>query len=202
MKKVVVFALFAMVLTPSFGQEKSKKEAEVKPKFATFGFSAGINRSNLSFRAEDRNFSDITNGLGYRFGVISNFRLGSHLSVAPKMELSFNASKIERDGVSYEMNPLNIEFIGHLKYKFLKGRFSPYVIAGPNMRVPVKSGSMTFTNRDIAIDVGVGLDIPLFKLGISPELRYSFGVSEMMEETAFRNVKYHNIALVLNFSGS
>jgi len=69
MKKVVVFALFAMVLTPSFGQEKSKKEAEVKPKFATFGLSAGINRSNLSFRAEDRNFSDITNGLGYRFNL-------------------------------------------------------------------------------------------------------------------------------------
>ena len=202
MKKVVVLALFAMALTPSIGQEESKERTVDKPKFVTFGFSAGINRSNLSFRDDDRATSDITNGLGYRFGVTSNFRFGNHFSVAPKAELSFNASRLEQDGTSYKMNPLNIELAGHLKYKFLKGTFSPYIIAGPNARIPVNSGSTTFTNKDVAIDLGVGLDVPLFRFRVSPELRYSFGMKEMMEETAFTNIKYHNIALVLIFSGN
>ncbi len=201
MKKVIVFSLFAMACTPIFGQTASER-AEEKPKFVTFGFNAGINRSNLSFRDESRETSDITNGLGYRFGLTSNFRFGDHFSLAPKAELSFNASRLEQDGTSYKMNPLNIELVGLVKYKFMKGRFSPYIVAGPNARIPLGSGSTTFTNKDVAVDIGVGLDVPIFRFNISPELRYSFGLTEMMEETAFKNIKYHNIALVLNFSGS
>lgn len=202
MKKVVVLALFAMFITPSIGQEKSKEKQINKPKFATFGFSAGINRSNLSFRDENRETSDITNGLGYRFGAVSNFRFGNHFSIAPKAELSFNASRLEQNGISYKMNPINLELAGHLKYKFLKGTFSPYIIAGPNARIPINRGSTTFTNKDVAIDFGIGLDVPIFRFRVAPELRYSFGLKEMMEETAFTNIKYHNIALILVFSGN
>ncbi|MDX2359981.1 MAG: outer membrane beta-barrel protein [Crocinitomicaceae bacterium] len=198
MKKVVVLALLTMVFTPSFGQEE-----EEKAKIITFGFNAGINRSNLSFSSDRENGSDITNGLGYRFGLFTNVRLGKRFSFAPKVELSFNASQLDQDGVSYEVNPMNLEFIGHLKFKFFKSKFSPYIIAGPNVRIPINSGRTNFlpTKRDIAIDVGIGLDIPIFKLKIAPEIRYSFGLMDIMENSSISQVKYHNIALVLNFSG-
>ncbi len=199
MKKVVVFALFATTLSPLYGQEKVKKEE--KPRIITFGFSAGINRSNLSLRTDDRNTGDITNGLGYRAGLTSNIRFGNHFSLAPKAELSFNASRVEWQESTYKFNPVNLELAGHLKYKFAKGRFSPYVLAGPNLRVPISSNKSSLTNKDVALDLGAGLDIPIFRFNVSPELRYSFGVKGLMEETAFSNIKMHNIVLVLVFSG-
>lgn len=200
MKKVIVFALFALA-TGSLCAQKAASSTEDKPKFITFGFSAGINRSNLTIRTNDRETGDITNGLGYRMGVTSNFRFGDHFSLAPKAELSFNTTRLERDEISYKMNPISLELAGHLKYKFFGGRFSPYVLAGPNARIPISSGSTTFTNKDVALDLGVGLDVPIFRFNVSPELRYSFGIKEMMEETAFSNIRFHHIAVVLIFSG-
>lgn len=197
MKKVFVLAIFSMAFSASHAQEEINEE---KPRFATFGISVGINQSNLSIRANDRETGDITNGLGYRVGLTSNLRFGDHFSLAPKAELSFNATRLEDEGVSYRMNPISIELAGHLKYKFLSRRFSPYVLAGPNARIPISSGPTTFTNKDVALDLGVGLDIPIFRFMVSPELRYSFGIKGLMEETAFSNLKFHNIAIALVFS--
>src|SRR3989338_679926 len=193
MKKVFVLAIFSMAF--SISQAQDEINPEEKPRFATFGFSVGINQSNLSIRTNDRTTGDITNGLGYRVGITSNLRFGDHFSLAPKAELSFNATRLEQDGVNYRMNPISLELAGHLKYKFLSGPFSPYVLAGPNARFPISSGPSTFTNKDVALDLGAGLDIPIFRFMVSPELRYSFGIKGLMEETAFSNLKFHNIAL-------
>ena len=201
MKKVLLIALCAMVTPVIYAQESSKPEDAEKPRFMTFGFSLGINQSNFSLRANDRPTGNITNGLGYRAGVTSNFRFGDHLSVAPKAELSFNATRLEDDGISYKMNPINLELAGHVKYKFLSGDFSPYGLIGPNARIPISSGVGIITNKDIALDLGAGLDIPILRYKISPEIRYSFGIKGLMEETAFSNIKYHNIAIVVVFSG-
>lgn len=201
MKKVLLIAACMMAAPALIAQETREPENAEKPRFMTFGFSLGINQSNLSLRANDRPTGDITNGLGYRAGITSNFRLGDHFSVAPKAELSFNATRLEDDGVSYKMNPISLELVGHVKYKFFKGDFSPYALIGPNARIPISSGVGTITNKDVALDLGAGLDIPILRFKISPEIRYSFGIKGLMEETAFSNIKYHNIALAVVFSG-
>jgi Outer membrane protein beta-barrel domain len=201
MKKVLLIAFCAMAAPAVFAQESRVAENEEKPRFMTFGFSLGINQSNLSLRANDRPTGDITNGLGYRAGFISNFRFGDHFSLAPKAELSFNATRIEDDGISYKMNPICLELVGHFKYKVFKGDFSPYAIVGPNARIPISSGVGTLTNKDVALDLGVGLDIPILRYKISPEIRYSFGIKGLMEETAYSNIKFQNIVVALIFSG-
>jgi hypothetical protein len=201
MKKVLLIAFSALALPVLHAQESRNPDAEEKPRFATFGFSLGINQSNLSLRADDRPTGDITNGLGYRAGITSNFRFGDHFSLAPKAELSFNATRIEDEGVSYKMNPICLELAGHFKYKVFSGDFSPYGLVGPNARIPISSGVGTLTNKDIALDLGVGLDIPVFRYKISPEIRYSFGIKGLMEETAYSNIKFQNIAIAVVFSG-
>lgn len=200
MKQIVILAAFMMVLTPSNAQERKKE----KDKFATFGFDLGVNRSNLSFGSTQTDGDQITNGLGYRLGVVSNFQLTRRLSLAPKAELSFNASRLSQEDVNYSVNPTNLELIAHAKYKFRKGRFSPYIIAGPNFRVPVNNNigdNIIPTREDVAIDVGIGLDVPLINFRVSPELRYSFGLKDINRDSGVSDLKYHNIALVLIFSG-
>ena len=193
MKKLILVASLIISL-PSIAQEKEK--------FATFGFDLGVNRSNLNFGSTQNNGDEITNGMGYRLGVISNFRISQRFAFQPKIELSFNAGRLETDQNDFKVSPVNLELIGHLKYKFSKNSFSPYIIAGPNFRVPLEdfTNNLVPSKQNVAIDIGVGLDVPIGKLfKFSPELRYSYGLSTINRDSEFSDIKYHNIALVVNF---
>lgn len=197
MKNVIIATIFAMVVAPSFAQGGKKG------KFATFGFDAGINRSNLSFSSQQTGGDQITNDKGYRFGVVSNFQLTKKFSIAPKAEISFNSSVLT-SGQSELVNPANLELLGHLKYKLRSGNLSPYIIVGPNLRVPIQganSDDFIPTKQNVALDIGVGLDVPIFKWKIAPELRYSFGLMDINRDSSVSDLKYHNIALVLSIGG-
>lgn len=200
MKRITLITCIALTATSVFGQVKE----EQKKKIATFGFNLGVNRSNLDFGSTQLDGDQISNGMGYRLGIISNFQFTQRFSLAPKAELSFNAAKLEQDGVSYKVSPNHLEFIAHLKYKFKKEGLSPYLIAGPNFRVPVQylKSNLVPTKENVAIDVGFGMDAPIFGINISPELRYSFGIGNINRDSEFSDLQYHNIALVINFSGS
>ncbi len=190
---IALSVIFVSII--AFGQEKEK--------FAKFGFDLGVNRSNLDFSAQS-NQGDITNGLGYRLGVLADLRISSRLSFSPKAELSFNASRLEQQGVNYKVNPTNLEFMGHLKYNVLKNKFTPYLIAGPNFRMPLgaeEESNIIPTKNDLAIDIGAGLDIPMFGwFTLAPEIRYSFGLNDIEDNSSsISNLRYNNIALVLIF---
>jgi len=200
MRNVVIVAIFAMVAAPSFAQCGKKKSAS--DKFATFGFNFGVNRSNLSFSSNQTDGDLITNGLGYRLGVISNFQFTKRFSIAPKAELSFNSSAFSSSDESL-VNPNNLELLVPLKFKLRKGRLSPYVIAGPNFRIPlqgVNKENLIPTKENVALDIGIGLDVPIFRIKVAPELRYSFGLMNINRNSNVSDMKYHNIALVLNLS--
>jgi hypothetical protein len=196
MKKVIIFIL--LVSSSSFAQEEN-----TKTKFATFGFDLGVNRSNLAFGSDQDGSGTITNGLGYRLGIISNFRLSPKFSLSPKAELSFNASRISQSTVEYKVNPVNLEGMLHVKYKLFKSKFTPYVIVGPNIRIPLSTPNPDYipVKNDIAIDAGIGLDIPLRNIKLSPELRYSFGLVSNVSSPTFGPLNYHNLSIVLAFSG-
>lgn len=172
-------------------------------KIATFGFSFGVNRSNLQFGAAQENGDQIVNGMGYRLGVVSELRLGKRFVVSPKADLSFNAGQINQANTDYAVSASSLELMGHLKYRMLSSNFSPYILAGPNYRIPLanRNNDAVPTNSDVAIDVGVGLDIPLIGFKMSPELRYSYGLTNITNSDAFSDLNHHNIALTLIFTG-
>lgn len=172
-------------------------------KIATFGFSFGLNRSNLQFGAAQENGDQITNGLGYRLGVVSELRLGKRFVITPKADLSFNAGQVNQSNTNYDVSASSLELMGHLKYRFAKSNFSPYVLAGPNYRIPLstRSDNVVPTRNDLAIDVGLGLDIPLIGFKISPEVRYSYGLTNVTNSESFSDLNHHNIAVSLIFTG-
>lgn len=175
-------------------------EPSQKVDFITFGMTLGYNHSNLSIRKNDRSTGTLINGPGFRFGFNANFQLNEQLSIIPKFEFAFNGSKIEESEMIYKMNPIVMEVMGHVKYKWLLPSINPYIIVGPNIRMPIQSGTNIYSNRDVAIDLGAGIDLPISWFSISPEIRYSFGIGKTMEETAFSNIRYHNITCALIFS--
>lgn len=172
-------------------------EPAEKIDFITFGMLLGYNHSNLSIRKNDRSTGTLINGPGFRFGFNANFQLDENVSIVPKLEFAFNGSKMDEGSEVYKMNPVTMEVIGHLKYKWLLPTINPYIIAGPNIRMPIQSGTNIYANRDVAIDLGAGIDLPISWFSLSPEIRYSFGIGKTMEETAFSNIRYHNITCAL-----
>lgn len=172
-------------------------------KIAAFGFSFGVNRSNLQFGAAQENGDQIVNGMGYRLGVVSELRLGKRLVVSPKADLSFNAGQLNQGNTEYAVSASSLELMGHLKYRMMRSNFSPYILAGPNYRIPLanRNNNAVPTSSDMAIDVGVGLDIPVIGFKMSPELRYSYGLSNITNSDAFSDLNHHNIALSLIFTG-
>lgn len=172
-------------------------------KIATFGFSFGLNRSNLQFGAAQENGDQIVNGLGYRLGVVSELRLGKRFVISPKADLSFNAGQLNQSNTDYAVSASSLELMGHLKYRFAKSNFSPYILAGPNYRIPLstRDDNAVPTRNDVAIDIGLGLDIPLIGFKISPEVRYSYGLTNISTSDAFSDLNHHNIAVSLIFTG-
>lgn len=172
-------------------------------KIMAFGFSFGINRSNLQFGTTQENGDQIVNGMGYRLGVASELRMGKRFVLTPKADLSFNAGQLNQSNTNYAVSASSLELMGHLKYRFMKSNFSPYMLAGPNYRIPLvnRNENTVPTRNDLAIDVGLGLDIPLIGFKMSPEVRYSYGLTNITNSEAFSDLNYHNIAVSLIFTG-
>ncbi|MFT5860724.1 MAG: hypothetical protein ACI865_002838 [Flavobacteriaceae bacterium] len=199
MKKVVVTLIVILSVGLTYGQEK--KCGTRSTKRFTKGFDIGINHANALLT--DNSVATIQNGRGFRVGVISSLMISQRFFLEPKAELSFNTSTLtDASGERFKINPVDLEFIGHLRFKLRKGGFSPYILAGPNVKIPLGQGALTLpTRQDVAIDIGVGLDVPLFKWRIAPELRYSYGLKNITENASVGDVRFHNVSLILNLGG-
>jgi hypothetical protein len=169
----------------------------------TKGFNVGVNHANVLLK-DYNNVGTVQNGIGYRFGLISSFSFSERISIDPKAELSFNTSTFWDGTQEFKINPVDLEFITHLKVKRKKRGLSLYAIAGPNVKIPLgRNDALTLpTRQDVALDFGIGLDLPLGKkIRVSPELRYSIGLLNITESSSVSDLKFHNISLILNFSG-
>lgn len=196
MKKVVLITA-AFIISGIVNAQNSEKK-----RFTT-GFNFGVNHANVLLD-DFSNGGSVQNGLGFRMGVISSFAFSERISIDPKAELSVNSSTFWDGTESFAINPVDLELITHLKVKTKKRGFSPYFIAGPNVKIPVsRNDELTLpTRQDVALDLGIGLDVPLGKkVRVSPELRYSIGLVNLTETTTISNLKFHNISLILNFGG-
>lgn len=173
-----------------------------KKRFTT-GFNVGVNHANVILQ-DVSNGGSVQNGIGYRMGLVSSLALGQRFSIDPKAELSFNTSTFWDGSQEFAINPVDLEFMTHLKVKRKKRGLSLYAIAGPNVKVPLgRNNPLTLpTRQDVALDLGIGLDVPLGKkIRVSPELRYSIGLLNITESSSVSDLKFHNISLLLNFSG-
>lgn len=193
MKKVILFTV-AFLITGIASAQSTKKRI-------TTGFNFGVNHANLLL--DENSPGSIENGIGFRVGVISDFAFTKRFSLQPKAELSFNRIKF-RDGTQeLAVNPVDLEFSSHFKIRTKPCPRSFYFILGPNIKVPIGSEEATTlpTRQDVALDLGIGYDVGIGNIRISPELRYSIGLMNITESTNIQDLRFHNISLILNFSG-
>jgi hypothetical protein len=170
----------------------------------SFGFNVGLNYSAL-YNSNQTEELEIFNAPGFRLGVLANFPISERWSISPKSELSFNYSNIIQDNVQYRVDPNNIDFMIHFKHRFkgYNNKVTPYFYFGPNLRTPMAREQDFLaldTRLSLAFDFAFGVDIELKEFIISPELRFSGGLTDIRTNPEGKMLRGSNTALVINFT--
>lgn len=197
-------AVFIIILL--FVNESTKAQEEVKPetKKAIYGFNFGINRTSLDY--ESKNSIKENREVGFRLGILAEYKLSSNLFFSPKTELSFNQNLLEiNESVEYDVMPISTEIMAHFAYKFSGSELRPYILFGPNFKIPFGGEEETTsefkTSPDLALDFGIGFERNFKYFFFAPELRYSYGLMDINKNPLLNAVYLHNLTLVLNFKG-
>ena len=202
-KHLLTFAL-AFCTFVVFAQSESKN---TDSKFQ-FGFNVGANYSLLHSKEALQDGLEIYNGIGAKVGVFMDYSLSNRLLISPKTELAFNKSRVELTNLNnlistYKVFPITLDVMAHFVYKLGNGKTIPYILAGPNFRLPLQKKSISSSdfnnNADFAVDFGIGIEKRINNFIFAPEMRYSLGLLNVNEHPGLPLLYYHNISLVLNF---
>jgi hypothetical protein len=203
MRKFVFITIILLIFSTAYSQSP-----DTIPRII-FGFDLGINYSNAKIKNVNPGVS-LRNSAGLRLGVLADCRLNDHLSCSPKGELAFNGSQViindTPDGkVVIDVYPATLDLALHELYKFgVNRRSRPYLLAGPGCRVPLAGNNKlayATMRSDLAIDVGVGLEKRMQYFNISPEIRYSMGLTDLTLARQVGQLYFHTITCVLIFKG-
>jgi hypothetical protein len=204
MKTFISTIAFIFCTFVGFSQNES---ANLDSKFR-FGFNVGANYSFLQSLESLPQNTEIYNGVGAKLGVFMDYSISKKFLFSPKAELAFNKSGVDRRNTdnsitTYKVFPISLDIMTHFVYKIGESKTVPYLLLGPNLRLPIGNRPLTsseFSNRsDLAIDFGIGLENRFKDFVFSPEIRYSLGLLNVNENPTFQTLKYQNISLVLNF---
>jgi len=170
-----------------------------------FGFNVGLNQSAI-YNSNAVDELQIINAPGFRIGVFAEFPISKRWSISPKSELSFNYGKITENDITYRVDPHNIDLMLHFKHRFKAsyGKVQPYANFGPNFRTPLKenyNGVAYDTKLALAADIGFGLEIDVNHFYISPELRFSGGLTDIRKNPSGQTLRGSNAVLSINFTG-
>lgn len=206
MKKVV----FVVGLLISSFAVFSQSDSNTLEKRLKYGFNLGMNQSNVLDNGKLPSNASLSNNLGFRLGILADYKISKFLSISPKAEMSFNNGEVNFTNIDdtkteYEIMPISLDLMTHFTFKKNNEKLSPYFFFGPNVKIPISEkndNSTTFSTKpDFAIDFGIGVDRPFTHFHFSPELRYSFGLLNINQNPSIQSLYFHNISLVFNFLG-
>ena len=195
-----------------------------------FGFGIGFNKYDFSIKTVPNVYQkdslailESTPQWGFNISLLANLRLGNHLDLRFTPTLSFgsrnlNYSFIYNDSTSNRTKIKAIEssvidFPLSIKYKSARvNNFRAYMLGGIKYSIDMASQAKKDPNNkelvkikknDVAFELGFGLDIyfDLFKL--SPEIKFSVGLNDLIvrENTPYTRAidKLTSKVLFINF---
>lgn len=172
-----------------------------------FGFIIALNQYNLNInRAQNWNkldsiyIIDAQPEMGFNLGIISNLHLGDLMDLRFTPQLIFASRTVNWGfrsvpGASIKTQKRTVEstlcsFPLHLKFKSRRlDNFRAYVMGGANYTIDLASGkklknvnqlAFLVKQNDVLLEAAVGFDFYLEYFKFSPELKFSWGVKNML----------------------
>lgn len=172
----------------------------------TYGFLIGLHTTSYQIKYADNFITDDLDTVhsvipdwkpGFSLGFIVNYRVNDYLDIRLTPNVAFYEHTLRynyTDGTYQDqlVETTMVEFPFLLKYKSLRrGNVRMYVVGGakPGIEASGKkeleniSDGLEVKNLNMSLEAGIGLDLyfPLFKF--SPEIRFSRGVSNILDNT-------------------
>lgn len=155
------------------------------------GLIGGLSFSSLSEINADNALVAFGNKNAFHAGIFLDFSLGA-LSIRPTA-LYLNTGPLFEGAPFLVRDTFNMVYIAvplDLVYTLDTGAFKPYFFAGPELRL-LNSGEAPVDIKEdfkqivanATAGVGVEFKIPGTSMTLMPHLRYSFGLSEITEQT-------------------
>ncbi len=204
MKKSLIIILLGVLAMGSYAQD------DCTPAKLEAGFEAGINYSFLEAAEGIPSPHYIDNSAGFQFALNLEWHLLKFLSIQPALGISINNAAVTNEPnywynyqSSYDVFPVALEGAIKARYYPVQGTKKPYLTAGLLYMYPLEKTyvSSHFDNAaTFAIDLGIGIKNRFFgKFNVSPEIRYSFGLSNVNLNPGFKELNYNRIAVVIGF---
>jgi hypothetical protein len=220
LKQLYLILINLLVLAQLNGQKSVPlNEPNHDDRAIHFGFCLGINTMNFIVHTNYQSYkNDNLIGSvnkptpGFHIQVVSNYRLGQYfdLRFLPGVAFGqrtlsfFKNDTLRNDNQKLESNFLEFPLL--LKYKSKRlNNFRPYLITGTNFRVDLAKtlseddGIYIALKRfDLYYEAGAGIDLymPFFKMSI--ELKYSYGLFNMIRRRDNSQPQYQNSIERLN----
>lgn len=201
MKKVLCILLLSILPFVAFAQmRKVQNRPYIDQRKWHYGFSVGIHTQDFKFRnngfiTEDGQswFADVADySPGFTVGVLGELYLNQHLALRLIPSLDFGDKKVVyrevESGETYKQTIKSCYISLPLNLKFSAERYNnyrPYIVAGLSPSIDLgkkKQKALLTKDFDCAIEVGIGCDfyLPFFKL--IPELKFRFGLANLLEK--------------------
>lgn len=195
-------------------------------KFMHYGFTLGMNASGFKSKVSSNYFTNSNDTTlsasptytpGFSLGFIVNFRLHDHFDLRVLPTVGFYSRSIVYDfansSKTQTIESTFMEIPVMLKYKSMRrGNSRMYVLGGFKAAIEAgakkkqrKPSDLRTNGFDFCLDLGVGMDIycPLFKF--SPEIRFSHGLLNLLNNdpniysSSLSRLSSNTISLFLNF---
>lgn len=196
-------------LTFSQNSDEEKKESLIIIIKPQFGFNLGADYSLAQSYTSIDTFGiyppTIYNAPGFRLGVFGGIKIQQRFKLMTKAELSFNYTTLQEKNKTYKLDPSNLHFMIHGKINFSKRdkKLNPYCAFGPGLRVPLNSNEDGNYNTISAWsgDISIGIDLDLNWFYVSPEIRYSYGLTNLKAENSWNKIRGSYVSFNLLFTG-
>lgn len=229
----IVIWLFVFFVSPAFSQNYNTDNlVDYDNEWIHYGFHMGIHSTKYKIKYADVYTSPALDSLhsvapetspGWRVGFVVNMRLFQYLDLRLLPTVSFADYTMTyrfttgpEDQIQDTKDITTVELPILLKYKSARrGNIAMYAVGGINNAIEVAGrgdnfdtqNNMKLKNYNISIDSGIGFDLyfPLFKF--SPEIRYTWGLRDMLPSQKgaysepFKELKYENFAFYITFEG-
>jgi len=207
-RKGIIIFLFILSFDKVFGQQNMEINLpNYDDRWIHYGFLMGVHRSYFNITYSDKFLNDELDSLysilppprvGFDLGFIVNMRLGKFFDFRVTPQVGFYEYVVEynyTDGsqVNQLVEATIVEMPMLIKYKSIRwGNLRVYLVGGLNPTLQASGNKNDREERKLQIsdfnlngEFGFGFDFyfPLFKF--SPELRFSRGLLNLIEEDQF-----------------
>lgn len=231
-RKIAVIALLIVgVFHSSFAQNNPKDNLlNYENQWIHYGFLIGIHSSKYVTRhsdfftspAMDTVHSIIPGNLGgFKLGFVINMKVAQYLDFRILPTVAFYENDLSyrfRDGTTLRelKDATMVELPLLLKYKSARrGNIAMYMVGGINPSLEAAGRGdedevgqkLELRNWNIAVDVGVGLDMYFTYFKFSPEIRYSYGLRNMLTDNpndfsvGLDRLTTQNLGIFMTFEG-